>query len=103
MPLSEKNERGMATTSASGGGTRLWLWNQVPEDRPMTDPSILHREGWIVEADRDKEKVIKAAKSKAKVKRQEENDEDDVKYYCRCRQVCLCLHGDECCPHTSPA
>ena len=48
---------------------------------------ILEREGWIVEADKEKEKFLKATKSKSKSKPKEDQD-DVVKYYCNCRQVC---------------
>ncbi len=36
-----KESFGGVATSASGGGTKVWLWHQVPEDRPMTDPTFI--------------------------------------------------------------
>ena len=62
--------------------------NQCPENRPLTDPTVLERAAWIVEADREKEKTLKGKGKAKKTAVQEPDDEDQVRFYCHCRQVC---------------
>jgi hypothetical protein len=64
----------------------------VPEDRNVTDPTVLERSGWICEADLEHEKEVreKAQRGKKTKKAAPVRQEDEfIKYYCQCRQVCF--------------
>ena len=49
----------MGLINPEGAGARVWVWNQTPPYRPFTDPTVMERAGWIVEADREKERQTK--------------------------------------------
>jgi hypothetical protein len=60
----------------------------------MTDPSVLERQGWICEADREQERVLSKKRDKKAKKPEVPLDDDIPRFYCHCRQVCsmfLCM------------
>ena len=62
--------------------------NQCPEDRPMTDPSVLERQGWICEADQELERALSKKRDKKAKKPEVPPDDGIPRFYCHCRQVC---------------